>query len=101
LLALLRGDSIEMDSLGRPTSFFGKTVHDECPRLERFTASDFALAPGDPARCLFKLGCKGMMARGDCPSRLWQGSRAKGSAAQVGLKSSRRVHLWTRLVFSV
>ena len=73
LMAFLRGDLIEVDSLGRPTSFFGKTVHDECPRLERFTASDFALAPGDPARCLFKLGCKGMMARGDCPSRLWQG----------------------------
>jgi hydrogenase small subunit len=73
LTALLRGEAIDLDSLGRPISFFGKTVHDGCPRRDFFTANDFARAPGDPIRCLFKVGCKGTMARGDCPTRLWQG----------------------------
>ena len=73
LKALLRGDSLEVDLLGRPKSFFAKTVHDACARRERFAANDFASAPGDPTRCLLKVGCKGMMAHGDCPSRLWLG----------------------------
>jgi hydrogenase small subunit len=73
LTALLRGEAIDLDSLGRPISCFGKTVHDACPRRDAFTANDFARAPGDPIRCLFKVGCKGTMARGDCPTRPWQG----------------------------
>jgi hydrogenase small subunit len=73
LTALLRGDAVDLDYLGRPTAFFGKTVHDLCPRLDYFKAADFARAPGDPIRCLFKVGCKGTMAMGDCPARLWQG----------------------------
>lgn len=73
LLALLRGDPIALDTLGRPTSFFGRTIHEQCPRLERFKARDFATAPGDPVRCLYQVGCKGLQAKGDCPTRLWQG----------------------------
>jgi hydrogenase small subunit len=73
LAALLRGDALELDSLGRPKAFFAQTVHDRCPRREQFEAGDFARAPGDPTSCLLKVGCKGMMAQGDCPSRLWQG----------------------------
>jgi hydrogenase small subunit len=73
LLALLRGEAIDLDALGRPTLFFGKTVHEQCPRLESFEKRDFATAPGDTSRCLYQVGCKGMQAKGDCPSRLWQG----------------------------
>jgi NiFe hydrogenase small subunit HydA len=73
LTALLRGEAIALDALGRPTLFFGKTVHDHCPRLESFEKRDFATAPGDTSRCLYQVGCKGMQAKGDCPSRLWQG----------------------------
>lgn len=73
LQALLRGETIEQDTLGRPTRYFGNTVHASCPRLDRFEARDFATAPGDPKRCLMQVGCKGQRARGDCPKRLWQG----------------------------
>lgn len=73
LKTLLRGDSLELDDLGRPSAFFARTVHDACARRDRFLAGDFAALPGDPTRCLLKVGCKGMMAHGDCPSRLWLG----------------------------
>ena len=73
LAALLRGEPIALDVLGRPTMFFGKSIHDLCPRRESFENRDFAAAPGDATRCLFQVGCKGREARGDCPSRLWQG----------------------------
>jgi NiFe hydrogenase small subunit HydA len=73
LSALLRGDPIALDALGRPTQFFGKSIHDLCPRRESFEKRDFAPAPGDTTRCLFQVGCKGREAKGDCPSRLWQG----------------------------
>jgi hydrogenase small subunit len=73
LTMLLRGKALALDSLGRPKAYFGATVHDLCPRRERFAAGEFAAAPGDPTRCLSRVGCKGMMAKGDCPSRLWQG----------------------------
>jgi hydrogenase small subunit len=73
LAALLRGEAIALDALGRPTLFFDKTVHDLCPRRDSFDKRDFAAAPGDPTRCLYQVGCKGRQAKGDCPSRLWQG----------------------------
>lgn len=71
--SLLRGEVVEQDALGRPTLYFGQTVHASCPRLDRFEARDFATAPGDPTRCLLQVGCKGPRARGDCSKRLWQG----------------------------
>jgi Ni,Fe-hydrogenase I small subunit len=73
LTTLLRGESVALDELGRPTLFFAETVHDHCPRLARFALREFATAPGDPSRCLYQVGCKGTRARGDCPTRLWQG----------------------------
>lgn len=73
LTALLRGEPVALDAIGRPTAFFDKSIHDLCPRRESFEKRDFAAAPGDTARCLFQVGCKGREARGDCPSRLWQG----------------------------
>lgn len=71
--ALLRGEALELDELGRPMAFFSSTVHELCPRLGSFRNRDFATAPGDAVRCLRQVGCKGQLARGDCPIRLWQG----------------------------
>jgi hydrogenase small subunit len=73
LTALLRGEPIALDAIGRPTLFFDRTVHDLCPRKDSFEKRDFASAPGDMSRCLLQVGCKGRLAKGDCPSRLWQG----------------------------
>ena len=65
--------SLETDGLDRPLDFFGATVHSGCPRLPSYVSQDFATKPGDPTRCLYGVGCKGVFAKGDCPSRLWNG----------------------------
>ncbi len=69
LANVIGGRPPALDSRGRPTVFFGEDVHEECPLEESYEdhrASTFA-KPG----CLFNLGCKGKITRGDCPSRLW------------------------------
>jgi NiFe hydrogenase small subunit HydA len=70
---LAAGQTVDTDALGRPTAIYAKTVHEQCPRLGEFALQSFAEAPGDPSRCLLKVGCKGMIARGDCPTRAWHG----------------------------
>ena len=71
LVALLRGDSIHLDKLGRPTMFFGRTVHELCERRPHFDAGRFA--PSFASRearegwCLYKLGCRGPLTMNNCP----------------------------------
>jgi len=60
----------ELDEDGRPLAFFGKLIHENCPRRACFDEGKFALKPGD-AGCLLRLGCKGPITYADCPSRLW------------------------------
>ena len=73
-IALTQGPgALSLDSLGRPLSAYGRFVHDVCPRRSRYDANDFADAPGDPARCLVTVGCKGPTTHADCPTRLWNG----------------------------
>jgi hydrogenase small subunit len=54
-----------LDSLRRPQSFFGKTVHSQCPYRE-----------DDDDGCLEDLGCKGKKTYADCPSRKWNAGAA-------------------------
>lgn len=65
----------EMDALRRPTAWFGKTVHDGCPRRHHFTKGHFALAYDDAEAsrgyCLYKLGCRGPETYNACPSLKW------------------------------
>ncbi len=68
----------ELDSLGRPTSYYSTTVHDNCPRLDKYKAGKFAKTLGDPTNCLHDLGCRGWKAKSDCPSRKWN-SAASGA----------------------
>jgi len=63
-------DSVELDSLKRPTAFYGKTIHDQCPRRGQFEAGEFATKLSDTG-CLYKLGCKGPVTYADCSDRLW------------------------------
>ena len=70
---LVTGQTVATDAIGRPTAIYGRRVHDLCPRVPEYLAQSFATAPGDPVRCLLKVGCRGMTARGDCPTRAWQG----------------------------
>ncbi len=59
-----------LDDLGRPLEFYGKTIHESCPRRADFDAGKFAKKHGDPG-CLYELGCKGPVTYADCPTRMW------------------------------
>ena len=59
-----------LDDLGRPLEFYGKTIHESCPRRADFDAGKFAKHHGDEG-CLYQLGCKGPVTYADCPTRMW------------------------------
>lgn len=65
----------ELDDLGRPVMFFGKSVHEQCPRLAHFENGEFAPSFGsDEAKkgyCLYELGCKGPDTFNNCPTVLF------------------------------
>lgn len=60
----------ELDSLGRPKFAYARTIHEDCPRRAHFDAGRFAEKYGDPGHrqgyCLYKIGCKGPQAHGNC-----------------------------------
>ena len=59
-----------LDEVARPKMFYGKCVHETCPRRADFDAARFAKKFGDPG-CLYQLGCKGPVSFADCPTRMW------------------------------
>jgi len=60
----------ELDEVKRPKAFFGKLIHDNCPRRGFFDAGQFARHPSEPG-CLYEIGCKGPVTYADCPVRHW------------------------------
>ncbi|MGQ9615824.1 MAG: hydrogenase small subunit [Spirochaetota bacterium] len=60
----------DLDELRRPKVFYGKLIHDNCPRRAYFDAGQFARHPGEPG-CLYEIGCKGPVTYADCPTRMW------------------------------
>ena len=60
----------ELDSLNRPTLFYGFTVHRHCQRRSYFDQGQFADKLGD-LECMFSLGCVGPRTGADCPYRQW------------------------------
>jgi NiFe hydrogenase small subunit HydA len=69
IVQLLLGKTVAVDSYGRPTQFFSRTVHDQCPRRETEETETF----GVDRRCLKELGCQGPVTRANCPIQLWNG----------------------------
>jgi len=59
-----------LDDAGRPLEFFGRTIHEQCPRRPDFDAGKFARKHGDEG-CMYLLGCKGPVTYADCPVRMW------------------------------
>ena len=59
-----------LDELNRPLMYYGKLIHETCPRRADFDANRFAENFGEPG-CLYKLGCKGPVTYADCPTRMW------------------------------
>lgn len=64
---LLAGETLQLDSRGRPSALYSRSVHDRCPRKGQDETKTFGVAN----RCLKALGCKGPETRSDCPSRKW------------------------------
>jgi hydrogenase small subunit len=59
-----------LDEYGRPKAYYGKLIHENCPRRAYFDEGKFALNFSEPG-CLNELGCKGPVTSADCPIRLW------------------------------
>jgi hydrogenase small subunit len=60
----------ELDEFKRPKVFYGKLIHENCPRRGYFEEGKFAKKFGEPG-CLNELGCKGPVTYADCPLRMW------------------------------
>lgn len=72
LVHVLKFGIPQLDAQGRPSVFFGRLVHDQCPRFADYERENFARTYGEPG-CLFKLGCVGPTTEADCATRLWNG----------------------------
>jgi hydrogenase small subunit len=60
----------DLDDFLRPKAFYGKLIHENCPRRAYFDEGKFAKKFGDEG-CLYELGCKGPITHADCPLRHW------------------------------
>lgn len=60
----------DLDDNLRPLAFYGKLIHENCPRRAYFDEGKFAKKPGEDG-CLYELGCKGPITYADCPLRRW------------------------------
>ena len=62
----------DLDDFLRPKAYYGKLIHENCPRRAYFDEGKFAKKFGDEG-CLYELGCKGPITYSDCPLRKWNG----------------------------
>lgn len=69
---LMAGQALEFDGLKRPVDFYGKLIHENCPRRPYFDKGKFA-GKFTEEGCLYLLGCKGPFTSSDCPLRQWNG----------------------------
>jgi len=63
---------LNLDDINRPIDFYGKLIHENCPRRPYFDKGKFALKFTEEG-CLYLLGCKGPFTNSDCPLRQWNG----------------------------
>lgn len=72
---LLFGKVPELDQLGRPKIFYGKLIHDYCPRRGAYEEGKFIKNIGEELSgiegCMGAKGCRGPVTYADCPSRQW------------------------------
>jgi hydrogenase small subunit len=72
-----QGTLPDLDSKGRPTVFFGNTIHDRCYRRPFYDQGKFAKSFDDEGArngwCLYELGCKGPTTYNACATVKWNG----------------------------
>jgi hydrogenase small subunit len=78
--------------------YFGKTVHDCCPRLPHFLAGEFANSfDDDGARqgyCLLLLGCKGPDTFNACTTNRWNQGTSSPTQAGHGCLGCSEPRFW-------
>jgi hydrogenase small subunit len=62
----------QLDEEGRPTLFYGRNLHENCPFRGYYEEKRFAKSFGEDG-CRYQLGCKGPFSNADCWSRRWNG----------------------------
>lgn len=62
-----------LDGHRRPLLFYGRNLHEHCPRLSDNTAGKLSAAFPAAEGCLRRLGCKGPRVACDAFERLWNG----------------------------
>jgi len=71
------GQVPDLDAHGRPTVFFGNTIHDRCYRRPFYDQGKFAKTFDDEGArngwCLYELGCKGPTTYNACATVKWNG----------------------------
>lgn len=60
----------ELNSMNEPVLFYGRTIHELCPRRSFFQKGIFASKLGEES-CMLKLGCRGPVTRTNCPYQRW------------------------------
>jgi hydrogenase small subunit len=89
------------DTLGRPTAFYGKTVHSGCYRRESYEDGPFATGFDDAnARqggCLFMLGCKGPATRNACSTIRWNQGTSYPMMSGHGCIGCAEPNFWDRV----
>ncbi|MCG6936990.1 MAG: hydrogenase small subunit [Gammaproteobacteria bacterium] len=69
------GSLPELDDIGRPMAFYGKSIHDRCYRRPFYDKGLFAETFDDEGAkkgwCLYKLGCKGPTTYNACATTKW------------------------------
>lgn len=70
LAHLLKFGMPALDKEGRPTMFYSRVIHDQCPRFADYEREKFAKTFSDGG-CLFQLGCLGPNTNADCTLRSW------------------------------
>lgn len=72
---LTTGKIPDLDGKGRPKMFYGRKIHDNCPRRAHFDAGHFVETFGSKEEalgyCLYKVGCKGPETYSECPKTRW------------------------------
>jgi len=72
---LLFGKVPDLDEHGRPKMFYGKVIHENCPRRGGYEQGRFIKNLGvelpDIDGCMGAKGCRGPVTKADCPQRLW------------------------------
>jgi hydrogenase small subunit len=72
---LIFGEWPALDSLKRPLLFYGRTIHDRCPRRAFYEKGLFAKHFDDEGAkkgwCLYNLGCKGPFTYNACATTKW------------------------------